>query len=95
MGDYCSLNPDPNDHGFMDDTEIDVCINGTETHNQDSRDPRSGNNFSNMDDSNCTSSNDTEKSQKFKNLSSNVSNDQVYIQTKNWIVDYQLSSSFY
>ncbi|XP_022972432.1 DNA polymerase kappa isoform X2 [Cucurbita maxima] len=77
MGDCCTLNPDPNVHDFMDESEIDVFINGTETHHQDSSHPRIGNNLSNMDDRNCTSSNDAEKSEKFKNLSSNVSTDQV------------------
>lgn len=80
MGDCCTLSPDPNVHSFMDESEIDVFINGTETHHQDSSHPRVGNNPSNMDDRNCTSSNDAEKSEKFKNLSSNVSTDQVYFQ---------------
>ncbi|XP_022148772.1 DNA polymerase kappa isoform X3 [Momordica charantia] len=76
VGDCCSLNPDSDDHGFMNDNEIDVFINGTETHHQDCGDPRIGNNFLNMDDSNCTFGNDVEL-EKFKNLSSNVSTDQV------------------
>ncbi|XP_022953079.1 DNA polymerase kappa isoform X2 [Cucurbita moschata] len=80
MGDCCTSSPDPNVHSFMDESEIDVFINGTETHHQDSSHPRVGNNLSNMDDRNCTSSNDVEKSEKFKNLSSNVSTDQVYFQ---------------
>lgn len=90
MNDCFSLNHDSNNHGILDDTEIDVCINGTdsETHHQDSSDQRIDNNFSNMDDSNCTSSNDAEKLEKLKNLLSNVSTDQVYIQTKDWIMDY-------
>ncbi|CAK9315718.1 unnamed protein product [Citrullus colocynthis] len=81
MGDCFSLNHDSNNHGILDDTEIGVCINGTdsETHHQDSSDQRIDNNFSNMDDSNCTSSNDAEKLEKLKNLLSNVSTDQANI----------------
>lgn len=82
MDNCCFLNPDSNDHDFMDDTEIDVGTNGTETHHQDSTDSRTGNNFSNTDDSKCISSNDNEKSEKFKNPLINVSIDQVSIQIK-------------
>ncbi|KGN43848.1 DNA polymerase kappa isoform X1 [Cucumis sativus] len=83
-GDCCSLNTDSNNHGFMDDTEIDTCIDGygtdSETHHQVSN-QRIDNKFSNMDDSNCTSTNDAEKSEEPENLLRNASADQANIST--------------
>ena len=78
----------------MDDTEIDTCIDGygtdSETHHQVSN-QRIDNKFSNMDDSNCTSTNDAEKSEEPENLLRNASADQVYIlRNKYWIMDYHL-----